>query len=420
VLSRFVLGSAQAALLGRAFCGEQAFGQRGALVGCVRLSAYQINGPGPTQFAQGLRGAPAAMARTYNDYRAFRRLHSGLKSLPLNGAWCCGDNAWIQYKSWASTTAKIFLQCNHLGNKFPNLFTMAAITTEPSADSARKMNIEQLIKRISTEYEGLSRQLKVIARYVEQHRDHLGLEGIQDVATQCDVQPSAVVRFAKHFGFSGFSEMQAIFRDGLSRQLAPSRTYKGRIRDVIESGAGNLSSAGIAREFLSGSIAGMQELQNGLQASPLQRAVDLLAKADCIWIAASRRSFSIAAYLDYALQHTDKRIALVTGMGHMHLEQMRSVRRGDVMIVVSFSPYAEETMAVAQEALARGARTIAITDSRMSPLARDAASVLVVQENSTFGFRSLTSTMGLAQSLFIALAYKLELSYQSGAEPKRA
>jgi hypothetical protein len=38
--------------------------------------------------------------------------------------------------------------------------------------------------------------------------------------------------------------------------------------------------------------------------------------------------------------------------------------------------------------------------------------LLLVQDNSTFGFRSLTSSMGLAQSLFIALAYRLELPYR--------
>jgi len=45
----------------------------------------------------------------------------------------------------------------------------------------------------------------------------------------------------------------------------------------------------------------------------------------------------------------------------------------------------------------------------MSPLAGDAAVTLLVSESSTFGFRSLTNTMALAQSLFIALAYRLEL-----------
>ena len=50
----------------------------------------------------------------------------------------------------------------------------------------------------------------------------------------------------------------------------------------------------------------------------------------------------------------------------MHLGQIRSVREGDVMIVISFMPYAEETVQVAQQAVQRGARLIAITDSRMS------------------------------------------------------
>ena len=273
------------------------------------------------------------------------------------------------------------------------------------------LTVDELLQRVSQEYEGLSKQLKVIARHVEQHRDHLGLEGIQEVAAQCDVQPSAVVRFAKHFGFSGFTEMQRIFRDGLARQIAPSRNYKARIREVIESGAGALSSVEIAHEFLAGSIAGMQELENGLHGPSFKKAVDLLAEADTVWIAGSRRSFPVAVYLDYALQHTDKRIALVSALGSMHSGQMRSVRKGDVMIAISFAPYAEETVDVAQQAVTRGARLIAITDSRMSPLARDAQVTLVVQDNSIFGFRSLTSTMGLAQSLFIALAYRLELPY---------
>lgn len=275
-----------------------------------------------------------------------------------------------------------------------------------------KTNVDQFIGRITTEYEDLSKQLKVIAKYVEQHRDHIGLEGIQQLADHCGVQPSAVVRFAKHFGFSGFSEMQAIFREGLTRQLAPSRNYRTRIRDIIDSGSGSLSSVEIAHEFLAGSVAAMHELEANLDAATFKQAVDMLRETDCIWIAASRRSFPVAVYLDYALQHTDKRVCLMSGLGSMHLGQMRSARKGDVMLAISFAPYAEETLAAVELALERGVRLIAITDSRMSPLAKDAESTLIVQDNSTFGFRALTSTMGLAQSLFIALAYALELPYR--------
>ena len=273
----------------------------------------------------------------------------------------------------------------------------------------KSASADQAIERITDEYETLSRQLKLIALHIEKNRDHVGIEGIRELAGHCGVHPSAVVRFAKHFGFSGFTEMQALFREDLTRQLAPGRNYKTRIRDLIASGPGRLSSPGIAREFLTGSIAGMQDLLGNMDTAAFRKAVALLGASDCIWLLASRRSFAVAVYLDYALQHTDKRVSLVSGLGSMQLGQLRSVRKNDVMLAISFAPYAEETLAAARLAKQRGARLIAITDSRMSPLAKLAQVTLIVQENLTLGFRSLTSTMGLAQSIFIALAYALEM-----------
>ncbi|MES2979512.1 MAG: MurR/RpiR family transcriptional regulator [Pseudomonadota bacterium] len=274
---------------------------------------------------------------------------------------------------------------------------------------------DRLVKRITSEFETLSRQLKLIARYIEQHRDHIGLERIQDVAERCGVQPSAVVRFAKRFGFSGYSEMQRIFREGIARQISPNRDYQARIRGLIAAAQGQLSSADIAHEFIGGSVAGMQELQRDLHSTVFDEAVSLLAAAPTIWVTGTRRSFPVATYLTYALQHTDKRVELLSGMGGMNEGQMRGISEGDVMVVVSFSPYAEESMQCARLAASSGAKLIAITDSQMSPLASLSAATLVVAESTIFGFRSLTNTMCLAQSLFIALAYRSELLYRPGA-----
>ena len=271
---------------------------------------------------------------------------------------------------------------------------------------------EALIKAIAHDFEMLSRQLKAIARHVEQHRSQLGIQSIQEVATLCEVQPSAVVRFAKHFGFTGFTALQKLFRDGLAQQISPSRNYQSRIRQAIESGARDLSSAEIAHALIGGGIAGMEELQRSLQEPAFEDSVNLLAQADSIWLMASRRSFAVSTYLAYALQHTDKRIHHITSSGSMQEGQLRGMRPQDVLIAVSFAPYAEETESIVRQAHVRGARIIAITDSRLSPLARFATCSLLVQETSVFGFRALTNSMAVAQSLFMALAYRLELDYQ--------
>lgn len=279
---------------------------------------------------------------------------------------------------------------------------------------------ERLLAAITDEFASLSRQLKRIAQYVEQHRDRIGLDRIQDVAEQCGVQPSAVIRFAKRFGFSGYTEMQKIFRDGIAHQIAPSRNYQARIRSVIAAAQGHLSSADIADEFVAGSIAGLQEFKRALHSSSFDEAVALLVEAPSLWVVGSRRSFAAATYLTYALQHTNKRVELVSGLGGMVEGQLRGLRAGDVMVVISFAPYAEESMRCARAAAERGARLVSITDSQMSPLAALSVVALVVHESSTFGFRSLTNTMCLAQSLFIALAYRTELLYAPGGPDNAA
>jgi DNA-binding MurR/RpiR family transcriptional regulator len=271
------------------------------------------------------------------------------------------------------------------------------------------------MQHLTQEYDGLSNRLKAIARHVETHRDQLGLEGIQSLAQACGVQPSAVVRFAKHFGFSGFSEMQRLFREGLAQQIAPGRAYNLRVRDVIESGSSSLQPEQIADEFIKGSIAGMQQLRQTLDPQALAQAVELLADTQAIWIAGSRRAFPIAVYLDYALQHTDKRIGLFSALGSMHLGQIRSVREGDVMIVISFMPYAEETVQVAQEAVQRGARDRDHRQPDEPARARRRGHADGAGQRDVRLSRADRDD-GPRQSLFVALAYRLELSYRPTAD----
>lgn len=271
---------------------------------------------------------------------------------------------------------------------------------------------EALLQAIARDFERLSRQLKLIARHVEQHRAHIGIQSVQDVADACGVQPSAVVRFAKHFGFDGYTSLQRVCRDRLVQQISPARSYQARIRQAMASGARNLSSADIAHTLVESSIAGMQELQSSLKTQAFENAVGLLADAQAIWLMGSRRSYPVSTYLAYALHHTDKQVHHISAMGSMQDGQLRGMRQGDVLIAVSFAPYAEETAGIVRQAHEKGAHIIAITDSSLSPLARFSSSVLLVQETSVFGFRALTNTMAVAQSLFLALAYRLELDYQ--------
>ena len=267
------------------------------------------------------------------------------------------------------------------------------------------------LEAIKGGYDGLSRQLKLIARHVEQHADGVAFEGIQSTAEQAGVQPSAVVRFAKHFGFSGYSQMQALFRAQAARQLAVQQGYEERVRGMIASGPRD-SGARLAQAVIEGSIESLQALRRSLPEAQFDAAVELMLEAPALWLVAARRAFPVGAYLAYALQHTRKPVHWLHGLGAMQQGELRALAPGDVMLAVSFEPYAAETLELVDAALARGARLLALTDSQLSPLAARATVTLLAQDGAIFGFRSLTGTMCLAQSLFLGLAARMELAYE--------
>lgn len=223
------------------------------------------------------------------------------------------------------------------------------VTASPSPDDSDSVatpappeSAEQLLQQITLEYESLPRQLKRIASYMSQQSDRIMVDRISDISRECDVHPSAIVRFSQRFGFSGFSEMQALFREAYTLKATPVQNYQQRIRNLIDNKSAKASGADLARECVSATLSGIERLGLELDDETFERAIDLVVNADNIYVVGVRRSFAVADYLVYNLQHTNKRIHLVSGLGGSYREQMRSVRANDLVIAISFTPTARK------------------------------------------------------------------------------
>jgi DNA-binding MurR/RpiR family transcriptional regulator len=272
------------------------------------------------------------------------------------------------------------------------------------------INAERLLQLITDEYDALPRQLKRIASYISQQSDRIMVDRISDISRECEVHPSAIVRFSQRFGFSGFSEMQALFRSAYTHKASPVQNYQQRIRSMIANQSQQASAGDLARECIDATRSGIERLGRELDDAAFEKAVDLIVNADNIYVVGVRRSFAVADYLVYNLQHTQKKIHLVSGLGGSYREQMRSVRANDLVIAISFVPYAKETQHCLRFARQQQANTLILTDSHLSPLAKLADSVLLINEGSALAFRSLSATLCLCQALFVAVAYRLELN----------
>ncbi|MCE9681161.1 MurR/RpiR family transcriptional regulator [Halomonas alkalisoli] len=257
--------------------------------------------------------------------------------------------------------------------------------------------------RITTDYPSLSRRLQQTARYLLDHPQEVAFATVAKLADQAGVTPSTLIRFANSFGFKGFSEMQQLFRARLVDELP---NYTERIRAVRTATGETPDSSQLLWEFAEANREVLEQLPGRTDLHSLERALDIFEKAEIVHVMGARRSFVVASYMAYALQHVDKRTHLVSGLGGMHLEQLKSMGARDALMVVSFSPYAQESRDAAEEASRRGIPLVVITDSSLSPLARLADVAMVVHEAEVKSFRGLTASLCLTQTLAIALGVR--------------
>ena len=277
-------------------------------------------------------------------------------------------------------------------------------------------NLEVLRNEIARRYDSLSPRLKQVATYVLDNPNDIALETLSVIAGRSDVQPSTIVRFAKFFGYSGASEMQRLFRDEILA-AAPSPSYSERVRQFSErSNETDWSSPhNVLHDFTESNIIALEHLREVVHKEDLDRAIELMHGAHTVYLAGVRRAFPVAAYLAYSLSHVEKRAFLLDGVAGMTSEQSWMLSPEDVVIAVSFRPYAQDTAAVAETAAANGSPLIAISDSRLSPVARNAEVCFEIKDAEVRQFRSLTASMCLAQTLVISYAYKYGLESINGS-----
>ena len=274
---------------------------------------------------------------------------------------------------------------------------------------------EALRQAIAARYPELSKQLQKIARFALEYPDDLALETVASLAARAGVQPSSMVRFAQALGYDGFSNMQLVFR---SRLVTDGNSYRDRIdalRRQHDSSGGDALS--VLSSFVDEGLTSLELLRDYTPGTVLDRAVDLLANAENIYLLAERRAFPVACYLAYALARLEQRAHLLDGIGGMLPQQVAVVRDCDVLMATSFPPFSPQVAEVFVACHERGVPTIAITDSPVSPLALEATVAFHIKQQEEGSFRSLVAPMCLAQSLVVALGY--HLAGRKNGEPRR-
>ncbi len=254
---------------------------------------------------------------------------------------------------------------------------------------------------IAQRSEDLPRRLMQVAGYALENPDEIAFGTVASIAAKADVQPSALVRFSRAFGYQGFSELQDIFRSRLRERVL---NYDERLAKMREHGIATSKSGLVLDGFLEAAEQSVGRFRDKVDHDAIERAVDLMAKAETIYLIGLRRSFPITSYMSYALGKLGIRNILVDAVAGMGAEQASFITGRDAVLSISFTPYASETVTLTNAAKARGAGIVSVTDSVFSPIAPSADVLLEVVEANFEGFRSMAVTMALAMTLTVSVA----------------
>ena len=273
---------------------------------------------------------------------------------------------------------------------------MAGAMTISDLSTPAPASVDEFRSRMAAVIDALPRRLRQCAEYIAANTDRIAVSTVAELAAGADVPPSALMRFCQIMGFSGFSEMQRLFREAYSPGWPD---YSTRLENLKEAGAG--SPAALLAEFIEAGRLSLEALAKSADEVALTQAVALLTAAQTVHVVGLRRAFPVATYLVYVFEKMAVPAMLHDSVGR--LDHRFALRPGDAVIAITFAPYSEETIALAQDAKARGLPVVALTDRMTSPIVRYSDAVITVPEVDFGAFRSLSATIAMAISLAVAV-----------------
>jgi RpiR family transcriptional regulator, carbohydrate utilization regulator len=250
-----------------------------------------------------------------------------------------------------------------------------------------------LAARLQRQFPQLSPKQQAVARVLVADPTFVAFASVAELAERADVDPATVVRTCQSLGYRGWTELQDVVREDVSRRP----TFADRVQE-LETGNSHL----VDRVFAA-AMQNVTETLEGLDLGAFQAAAHALGQADGVLVAAAGVSHGPGQFLTSSLQLLGRRAVLITGAADAG-PALSSLRPGDAVLAVSVWRYLRTTIQVLERAKAVGATTITVTDSLVSAAATVADHVLVARTVTAGPRLGLAGIMTLMDALITQVA----------------
>jgi RpiR family carbohydrate utilization transcriptional regulator len=239
----------------------------------------------------------------------------------------------------------------------------------------------------------LSIKRQEIIRPILEHPREYVLLSVRAMAARLQTDPATVVRIVRGLGFGSYREFQRHLHE-LSLAFATSL-------DTMRPGGPDTSVPSHVRESLEQDLKNLHGLKNSLDARRLVALAKRFYEARRIILFANDLAATLVYYLEYQLSALGLPVFSGTSAGRIfHLG--RSADKKDIALAISFRRGLRQTIEGVQLAKARGAFSIGIADTYVSPLTRVCDEVFLAPIASTSFGPSYAAPISLINAIIAA------------------
>jgi len=244
-----------------------------------------------------------------------------------------------------------------------------------------------------------------VANWALQNPNEIIQLSMAQVAQECDVSDTTVLRFCRNVGFRGYTHLKMMLAQDMAR---PDQIVHEDV-DVAD------NPATVARKVFMTNIQALRDTLEVMDMETLGRAADMLQNARRILIIGVGTSGPIVLDAHNKFFRLGLNSRAYTD-SYLQLMEAALLEAGDVVIGVSQSGSSTDPITTLEQAKKNGASTIVITGNAQSPLTRfaDLTFISPSKETRSEVIASRVAQISIIDALYVILALRnLETSVRN-------
>ena len=251
-----------------------------------------------------------------------------------------------------------------------------------------------------------SKGQKLIANYILQSYDKAAFMTASKLGKTVNVSESTVVRFAAELGFDGYPSMQKTLQEMIRNKLTAIQR--------VEVSKERIGNQDVMTMVMQSDIEKIRMTLDETDQVSSNQAVAAIANAKRIYVLGVRSASVLANFISFYFRFMfDNLVSVDTSSISEVFEQIVHISADDVFIGLSFPRYSKRTIKAMQYAKDQGAKVVAITDSKVSPLTKIADVSLLAKSDMASFVDSLVAPLSLVNALIVAISREKAVHLES-------